>query len=150
MGKSALNLGEHVPAAAEFVAVGRIDGPVRRGDGRFASLVSYHPEIIFKDEEGTGADLLMVPRLVGELAILACLVRREWPGVKLRVTDGWDEQMEHHPGSTHYEGRAADLTTSDRDTGKLGRLAGLAVEAGIDWVYYENAQHVHVSVKGAA
>jgi len=32
------------------------------------------------------------------------------------------------------------------DGTRLGRLAQLAVDAGLDWVYFENAAHVHVSV----
>jgi len=89
---------------------------------------------------------MMTPRLKAKLDELADLVKKEWPSNKLRVTEGWDESNEHAANSTHYEGRAADITVSDQDNGKLGRLAQLASDAGFDWVWYENAVHVHVSV----
>jgi hypothetical protein len=89
----------------------------------------------------------MTRRLRTKLHLLADRVTEEWPRVQLRVTEAWDEDSEHGKRSLHYEGRAADLTLSDRDTQKLGRLAGIAVEAGFDWVYFENASHVHVSVR---
>ena len=137
-----------VPNMSETEAVGAISAKILRGTPAFATLVSNtNPDIVFKDEEATGADRLMTTTLRDKLATLATLVTTEWPGKKLRVTEAWDENSEHAATSTHYEGRAADLTVSDLDAGKLGRLARLAVDAGLGWVFYENSAHVHVSVK---
>jgi hypothetical protein len=141
-----LRPGEHVPATSEVEAVGSIAAPVQRGTLAYGRLVRFSaPGIVFKDEEGTGADRLMTPKLRARLVALAARVQREWPGVELRVTEAWDEDIEHGRRSLHYEGRAADLTTSDRDAGKLGRLGALAVQVGCEWVYRED-NHVHVSV----
>ena len=138
--------GRYWPELPEIARVGAISGPVERGTVPFHRLVRCDAEnIVFKDEEGTGADRLMTPRLKERLEILASLVAREWPGVRLRVTEAWDEDEEHSPRSVHYEGRAADLTTSDMDGNRLGRLAGLALAAGFEWVAHEST-HVHASV----
>ena len=142
-----LRTGECRPPIAEVEASGPIGAPIRRGSSRFARLVeSHHRQIAFKDEERTGADRIMSVALRLRVHRLESLVAKEWRGTHLRVTEAWDENAEHSAGSLHYEGRAADMTTSDRDPQKLGRLAGLAVEAGFDWVIREPT-HVHASVR---
>jgi hypothetical protein len=140
---------QYYPDSAEGETVGSLSRKIGRGTPAFARLVRCESsDVVFKDEERTGADRLMTPRARERLTVLARLVQREWPGIKLRVTEAWDENSEHGEGSVHYDGRALDLTTSDVDPKKLGRLAGLAVQAGFDWVYHERT-HVHVSVASA-
>jgi hypothetical protein len=141
------DLKEYVPEVDERTACGPIRAPIRREDAQFKSLVeNTDPLVVFKNEEGTGADRLMSHRLARSLNRLGKQVGEEWPGVQWRVTEAWDEDGEHREDSLHYEGRAADLTTSDRDIRKYGRLASLAIESGFDWVWYEDENHVHASV----
>lgn len=144
----ALHIGQHIPNVPEVQASGALSRPIERGTAGFSQLVRCgDPHIVFKDEEKTGADRMMTPRLEIHLERLSRLVRERWKGVDLRVTEAWDENHEHGPRSLHYAGRAADLTTSDRDSSKLGTLARLAVDAGFDWVFYEDDSHVHASVR---
>jgi hypothetical protein len=97
---------------------------------------------------GGQPDCFMTRKAGEALDELASLVAQEeaWDWwVTVRVTEAWDPNKEHTSGSLHYEGRALDLTTSDSDSQKLGRLAFLASTAGFNWVYYES-DHVHASV----
>lgn len=142
-----LKQGERVPDKAEKSAVGAVTSKIVRDSQEFKALIeNQNGDIVFKDEEGTGADRMMTSKLEEKLATLAKKVKTEWSGVKLRVTEAWDENDEHGTNSIHYEARAADLTTWPVDGAKLGRLARLAVESGLEWVFYENALHVHVSM----
>src|SRR5205807_397714 len=107
-----LSPGEKIPNASEPATSGPITRKIKRTDPEFASLVSnINSKIVFKNEEETGADRMMTRKLGDKLDALADLVAAQWHGVKLRVNEAWDENDEHSPGSLHYEGRAADLTT---------------------------------------
>jgi hypothetical protein len=146
--RSRLAVGQRVPNDAEARVVGVADAPVKAGRERSAGLVSCTDcPFVFKDEERNQSDRMMTPRLRASLLQLSKLVKQTWPKLELRVTEAWDDRREHGAESVHYEGRAADITTSDQDPTKLGVLAALAVKSGFDWVFYEDASHVHVSVR---
>ncbi len=146
--RAELTQGQRVPNTSEIEATGAMGERVRRGSRSFSRLQSCRDcPLRFKDEEGNDSDRMMTPRLRTSLVRLAALVKQTWPKLELRVTEAWDEDREHGSESLHYEGRAADLTTSDQDQAKLGRLAALAVAAKFDWVLYEDESHVHASVR---
>ena len=138
-----LKKGDKVPNKAEKEASGAATAKIKKGTEEFKALTNNkNADIDFKQDNCH----YMSKSLSDKVDALAKLVKEEWPTLKLRITAAWDEDG-HGANSTHYEARGADLTTSDTDGKKLGRLARLAVKAGFDWVFYEDEAHVHVSVK---
>ena len=105
-------------------------------------------------------DYLMDPNAAAAVTALAALVANEWvdpisgePAVRVRITESYDSLIEHSPRSSHYQGRAIDLTLSPIPAAAgeerrewYGRLARLSQCAGFDWVLFENQFHVHASV----
>ncbi|MEA5461676.1 hypothetical protein VB796_21590 [Arcicella sp. LKC2W] len=145
-------IGEHKPNVAEVdaTASGPFNKVISRGSDEFKNLQkNENPKIVFKSEEpNPDDDKMMTQNLKEKVDELADLVEAKWGvTIKLRIVEAWDGQMEHSSKSLHYEARAVDITTSDKDSKKLGDLFDLAVTAGFDWVWYEDALHIHASVK---
>lgn len=121
----------------------------------FESLATRRIETDHTDE-----DYLFDPHAAAALEVVAALVLRDWrdpltggPAYRVRVTEGFDALIEHSQRSTHYQGRAVDLTLSPIPAANgeerrelYGRLSRLATCAGFDYVLFEDIAHVHVSV----
>jgi len=134
------------PNMPENDAVGKAQTKILRDSPAFKELkTNDNPNIVLQDEGYAGADR-MTEKLKRAVDRLAALVVLEWPGLKLRVIAAWAEGNAHGDASVHYEARGVDMTTSDKDFSKLGRLGRLAVNAGFEWVYYENERQIHASV----
>lgn len=146
--RTAFYLHQRVPDIDEFSqgASGKSLGPIKFGSAAYKQLpTNYNPGIVFENIPSRR----MSQRCSTALNKLEKLVKGKWPRVKLRVIAAWDKKANHKHDihSLHYEGRAVDIMTSDRDRSKLGLLAGLAVEAGFDWVRYVKKYRVHASVR---
>lgn len=108
--------------------------------------------VIFKNEESSvfaRDDEYMTASTASKLNVLAEKVKKSLPNSTIRVTEAFDKNGEHANYSTHYDGRALDLTLVNQEGAlnnkNLSALAILAREAGFDWVFYEDSFHIHVS-----
>jgi len=156
--------GEHVSASGsltqtETEAAGPMLCQIQRDSCAFQQLViDQDPNILFSEAEPPPygvEDRMMHPAMQLPLARLAALVRSEWGGtVQLMITAAYDSQFHHdlaepNPNksySLHYEGRSIDLITLPADHSRNGRLCGLALRAGFDWVHNE-IDHCHASIR---
>ncbi|CAK9290419.1 unnamed protein product [Gordionus sp. m RMFG-2023] len=111
---------------------------------------NLNPNIIFRNE----MDRYMSKTCSEKLNLLSMIVSLEWPGMRIKVMRGRDtlsnypSQVSNDPRYVLLEkGRALDIATSDNGYSKNGFLAGLALEAGFNWVHYRERSYIHVSVK---
>ncbi|AIY66702.1 hypothetical protein [Pseudoalteromonas piratica] len=143
---SELKKGQRWPQSSEIKSSGEARQTLSGSSLRDCMNKSANNLPVFKFEEGNFTDVQASEKLCAAIMDLNKLVMKEWPGKTLRVTEAYDQDGEHAKFSLHNEGRAADMTVSDRDLKKLGRLGFLATKAGFSWVYYEH-NHIHASVK---
>lgn len=148
----------------EAAIVGAIGGRISRGTTEFDRLLGNPENNIRGVWEGNGRDFparlrdgipfegddwlvqqTVVPSLLNFVDLIdAAKADNRLKTSFLAITDSFDEQGDHSDASSHYEGRAIDF---DADDGALGKLTGLAMLAGFDWICYEGS-HVHVSQRG--
>lgn len=152
---SPMKLKQSIPSLEEtsISASGKYRGKVPRGSAAYKALQpNYNPDIVFKDEKH-GDSRRMTKNCKVKLNELARLVKKKWgtEGVKLRVISAYDiddvNVRRHGKTSLHHEGRAVDLTTSDRDKEKYPILGSMARDAGFNWVLYATKGYIHASVK---
>ncbi|CAB3986054.1 protocadherin Fat 4-like, partial [Paramuricea clavata] len=142
---SRLNHRQSFPTGGENKVCGQIRDVIPRNSGRFRKILirNTNDEAQYENEDCRR----MTARAKSKLDILASRVRTEWSGKAVRVLQAWTDQVNtNDPLSLHYEGRSVRLRISDGDRGKLSRLAGLAIEAGFDWVEYTNVDYIRASV----
>ncbi|KFQ92208.1 Sonic hedgehog protein, partial [Nipponia nippon] len=125
---------QFIPNVAEKTlgASGRYEGKITRNSERFKELTpNYNPDIIFKDEENTGADRLMTQVEPQRYLYLCLLTSLSNPKGRICLSI--------------FESPPLSLSPSSPRPSKLGYR--LPAEAGFDWVYYESKAHIHCSVK---
>lgn len=142
-----LKLGDRVPDKTEAAVVKEATAPIKRGSPEFDALtVNANADVGFDSDDAHR----MTAKVSDKVNALASLVKVEWTGYKLHVNAAWSDDPVHKPKSTHLEGRAVDIVVEDstgkKDKTKLGRLGRLAVKAGFEWVWFEDANHVHASM----
>lgn len=137
-----------------LAASGQYIARVRRGSEAYKALeLNFNPDIVFKvDEKSDSDERRMTKNCFEKLNKLAEDVKRTWgsKGVKLRVINAFDlddVKKRHGEKSLHHEGRAVDLTTSDRDKSKYPILGRMAYTAGFNYVFYASKSYIHASVK---
>ncbi|XP_068758778.1 sonic hedgehog protein-like [Montipora capricornis] len=150
-----MRLKQSIPNLEEtsISASGKYTGKVRRGSEAYEALeLNYNPDIVFKDDKH-GDTRRMTKNCNDKINTLAARVKEKWgrEGVKLRVITAYDIDdlniRRHDKPSLHHEGRAVDLTTSDRDKDKYPELGRMAHDAGFNWVLYASKGYIHASVK---
>lgn len=122
------------------------------------SLGNYY--LIVKDEEAPqfkGSDYYMSARTRTCVKELASQVFRATNGkVIIRITEAYSDRKDgdkpHERGSLHYQGQAVDVTAVAVRSralvpSELGRIGYFAWRSGCDFVWFEDASHLHVGIQ---
>lgn len=150
-------------STTEEAAVDSIKGRISRGTNSFTQLVNI--QSVWANRGGVfplldgdpykGDDYLVQSNAVEPIIQLADMIQSAKSAERLStsffsINDAFDEQIDHSNNSTHYEGRAIDV---DGDANAIGKMAGLALLSGFDWVWNEpddSNSHLHASVRGSS
>ena len=160
---AALAFGARVPNVPEVDVVQRVHDYVRPGTAVYARLIAFTggptlPAAALPQfaQAGTVART-MTSRAQGKLRKLCDFVNAQMPGYTVRVLEAWSAPPSANPllapPSPLSAGRGLRITivrASDPTApvpGALGRLAGIAVQAGFDWVTWADPGFVYVSVR---
>ena len=146
-----LSKNQKYPSGGEISNCGRVTSSASTMTLTNIAYCNYSHCFKFEEAGGDLSDCYMTQRLKSKVEKLGELVYNEWNGeYRILITEAWDNNKVHSGNSLHYEGRAVDMVVVDaaniRHPEKMGRLGGLAIEAGFDWVWYEK-NHIHASVK---
>ncbi|XP_028398110.1 fat-like cadherin-related tumor suppressor homolog [Dendronephthya gigantea] len=147
-GPNTLSENERFPNKDETEVCGTIRDVIQRDSGRFRRILirNTNDDVDYINDDARR----MSSRAKSKLDVLASLVKQEWPppeSVRVRVTKAWTDQfVASDPTSLHYEGRSVQVEMSDRSSSKVGRLAGLAIDAGFDWVERTSVNYIRASV----
>jgi hypothetical protein len=153
-GGDALAFGQRVPDVSEEEASGAIFDFVRPGCPSYADLVTLQASatLAFASSTATSTPNRMSSRLARALQTLASTVRTSFGGeARLLVLRAYETPPAVASTATlHHEGRAADLDVANVPASfqgdALARLGSLAVQAGFDYVAYDQEGHISVSV----
>ena len=98
-----ISLGQRFPNKGEIETCGNIRDIIRRNSARFRKILvrNTNSEINFANDDCRR----MTARAKSKVDVLASTVRRQWSGVRLKVTLAWTDQLlPNTPISLHYEG----------------------------------------------
>uniref|UniRef100_A0A4W3I343 Hedgehog protein n=1 Tax=Callorhinchus milii TaxID=7868 RepID=A0A4W3I343_CALMI len=136
---------QYIPNVAEKTlgASGRYEGKITRNSERFKELTpNYNPDIIFKDEEDSGADRLMTQVQQPGLMNLSSL-GHVWKGLKIVLSQAFEEIGANSLPTLRSHKLSIEVSTSQRRRKKKTQAVQTAGEAGNRWMFRISLSRLH-------